>query len=175
MGLDIWKITWPGGVDSFGPRFLLDVCHLICPLHFNFHASLSLVDIWHGILQHSPSCVHLHGHVLVLGVLYPIPYGSLCLGISFTGRYTRILYSSRICWVQGESQLKGGKELKRDHNLSIHGLQMELNVLQPLAEFEHQTEENSEAFSQLRDEERVRGLVLDVSRLAQRWLSHSIP
>jgi len=91
MGLDIWKITWPGGVDGFGPRFLLDVCHLICPLHSIFHASLTLVNIWCGILQHALCCVHLHDHVLMLGVLHPIPCGSLCLGISFTGRYTRIL------------------------------------------------------------------------------------
>ena len=65
--------------------------------------------------------------------------------------------------------------MKRDHNLSIHGLQMELNVLHTLAEFEDQTEENSEAFSQLRDEERARGLVLSVLRLARRCLSHILP
>jgi hypothetical protein len=69
----------------------------------------------------------------------------------------------------------GGKELKRDRNLSICGLQMELNVLHPLAVFKDQIEENSEAFSQLRDEERVRGLVLSVLRLARRGLSHILP
>jgi hypothetical protein len=71
--------------------------------------------------------------------------------------------------------LKGGKDLKKYRNLSIHGLQMELKVLHPLAEFKDQTEENSEDLSQLRDEERVRGLVLNVPRLARRWLSHSLP
>ena len=65
--------------------------------------------------------------------------------------------------------------MKKDRNLSICGLQMELNVLHPLAVFKDQIEENSEAFSQLRDEERVRGLVLSVLRLARRWLSHSLP
>jgi hypothetical protein len=56
--------------------------------------------------------------------------------------------------------LKGGKELKKDR---------------PLMEFKDQTKENSDAFSQLHVEERVRGLVLGVSRLARRWLSHSLP
>jgi hypothetical protein len=71
--------------------------------------------------------------------------------------------------------LKGGKELKEDRDLSIRGLQMELKVLHPLMEFEDQTEKNGEAFSQLRVEVRVRGLVLGVSRLARRrWLSHGL-
>jgi hypothetical protein len=55
-------------------------------------------------------------------------------------------------------------------------LQTKLKVLQPLTEFEDQTEENGEAFPQLRVEESVKGLVLGVPKLARRrWLSPSFP
>jgi hypothetical protein len=72
--------------------------------------------------------------------------------------------------------LEGGKDLKEDRKFSIHGLQTELEVLHPLTEFEDQTKENSKTFSQLRVKERVRRLVLVVSRPAKRrWHPHGIP
>jgi hypothetical protein len=85
MDLDIWLITWPGGVEVLGPRFLLDIRHLVCPLHSGFHTARGSIGTCRSILQWSLCCVHLHGHVLVLGLLQPIPCGSLHLGVSSTG------------------------------------------------------------------------------------------
>jgi len=147
MDLDICRITWPGGVDGLGPWFLLDIHHLVCPLHSSFHTALGSVGTCHSILQWFSCCVHLHDHVLVLGLLQPIPCQSLHLGVSFTGICARFPYYSHPYRVRGESLLKGGKELKKDREFSIRGLQTELKVLHPLTEFKDQTEEDGEAFS----------------------------
>jgi hypothetical protein len=159
MTLNIWQMTWPGDVDSLGPRLLLDICHSIIPPLPRVHAFPGSVDNWRGILPRAMCCDHFLCQILMRSLVLLIPSRTLRLGVPLVGCTSGFPHRSHTYDVRGESLLQRVEDLEEDCHLLVHSQQTELKILHPLAEFKDQAVQDSQAVSELIVKERVQRLI----------------